>query len=130
MVDAASSRLKPEFARKLREWRKGRGWRQCDLSWKVDLSPAYIGQIERCQVPPPANEFIVGMAEALNVSPDIALAAAGRVADDVAEIIGRHPLEMTRLVRAMGNLDLLDSQGRDQITHLADSLEATVRASG
>ena len=57
----------------------------------IGVSPTYLCKIEREEFPPPSEERIVAIAEALGESPDRLLALAGKVPSDLSRIILRRP---------------------------------------
>ena len=57
----------------------------------VGMSPTYLSKVERDEFPPPAEEKVKAIAEALELNPDKLLALAGRVASDLPEIIRAKP---------------------------------------
>lgn len=67
---------------------------------KSDPSEA-LPQVERCNTPPPTAERIQHMAQLLNMDADPLLALAGRIPDDLAELIHRHPVEIPKLIRTV-----------------------------
>jgi transcriptional regulator with XRE-family HTH domain len=71
---------------------------------RVGMSPTYLSKIERDEFPPPSEEKIIAMAEALGADPDELLALAGKVASDISKIILRRPVVIARLLRRAGSL--------------------------
>ena len=57
----------------------------------VGLTPARLSRIERGLDGPPDFEHILSLAAALNQSPDVLLAVAGRVAPDISDLISNRP---------------------------------------
>ena len=57
----------------------------------IGVSPTYLCKIEREEFPPPSEERIVAIANALGESPDRLLALAGKVPSDLSQIILRRP---------------------------------------
>ena len=57
----------------------------------IGVSPTYLCKIEREEFPPPSEERIVAIANALGESPDRLLALAGKVPSDLSRIILRRP---------------------------------------
>lgn len=71
---------------------------------KVGMSPTYLSKVERGDFPPPGEEKIVAIAQALNKDADELLALAGRVASDLEKIIQETPKEMATFLRAARGL--------------------------
>jgi HTH-type transcriptional regulator, competence development regulator len=82
-----------EFIRSLRERRlkTDRRFSLRQFAAMVGVSPTYLSRIERGDFPPPAEERIVDIANALGESPDRLLALAGKVPSDLSQIILRRP---------------------------------------
>ncbi len=59
----------------------------------MDLSPAYISQMEADICKPPKEENIKNIAEKLEINADKLLAIAGKISDDVREAILQKFLE-------------------------------------
>lgn len=71
----------------------------------VGVSPTYLSQIEQGKVErPPTAERIRVMAELLDENPDQWIALAGRLPDDLTEIIKKEPEMMPALLRAARRL--------------------------
>lgn len=70
----------------------------------VGVSPTYLSQIEQCNVMPPTADRITRMAELLGENPDEWIALAGRVSDDISQIISEQPTEVPDLLRAVRGL--------------------------
>lgn len=71
----------------------------------VGVSPTYLSQIEQGKVErPPTAERIRVMAELLDENADQWIALAGRLPDDLTEIIKNEPEMMPALLRAARNL--------------------------
>ena len=58
-----------------------------DFAIMMDLSPAYISQMEADICKPPKEENIKRIAEKLEINADKLLALAGKISDDVREEI-------------------------------------------
>jgi transcriptional regulator with XRE-family HTH domain len=71
----------------------------------VGISPTYLSLVEQDKVDsPPTAERVRRMAEVLGVSPDELIALAGRVPEDLPEIIQSQPEAMPALLRAVNGL--------------------------
>jgi transcriptional regulator with XRE-family HTH domain len=70
----------------------------------VGVSPTYMSQIEQCNVMPPTADRVKRMAELLGENSDEWTVLAGRVPEDLAEIIHESPREMSDLLRAVRGL--------------------------
>lgn len=98
--------MNKKFGEYMREKRLARGiYSVRGLAAKIGVQPSYISKIERGEVPPPSEERIIQIAQALGENPDLMLALAGRVASDLQDIIRRHPIQFAKLIRNMRDLD-------------------------
>lgn len=73
------------LGQRIREQRKAKGWTMEQFSEKVELSPNYIGELER-GIKIPSLETFIRIVEVLDVSADVlirdSVAPASHVADD------------------------------------------------
>jgi HTH-type transcriptional regulator, competence development regulator len=70
----------------------------------ISVSPAYLSQVEQGNVDAPTAERVKQMAKLLGEKSDEWIALAGRVPDDLAEIIQRDPTEFSELLREASGL--------------------------
>jgi transcriptional regulator with XRE-family HTH domain len=71
----------------------------------VGVSPTYLSQVEQGKVDrPPTAERVRAIAEALGENPDQWIALAGRMPDDLPDIIKSEPEAMPALLRAAKGL--------------------------
>lgn len=98
------SKDKQHFGTLLRETRIAKGFSLRKFAEKVGVSPTYLSLVEKGKVErPPTAERVRVMAELLDENPDHWIALAGRMPDDVAEIIKNEPEQMPALLRALKN---------------------------
>lgn len=71
---------------------------------RIGIEPSYLSKIERGLVPPPSEETIVRLAEALGEDADVLLALAGKVSSDLEEAIRRRPRLFAELIRELRDL--------------------------
>lgn len=74
------------------------------LARQLNVQPAYISQVERNQVSPPAEDTIRRWALAIEEDPDVLLALAGKVSSDLREAIVRRPVLFAKLIRELKDL--------------------------
>jgi len=74
------------------------------LAAKVGLEPSYLSKIEREIEPPPSEQTILRIAEALKEDPDVLLAIAGKVSADLREIICKRPQLFSSLLRQLKSM--------------------------
>ncbi|MBX9687895.1 MAG: helix-turn-helix domain-containing protein [Candidatus Obscuribacterales bacterium] len=70
----------------------------------VGIEASYLSKIERGQQPPPGERSISALAEILNEDPDMMLALAGKVSDELQEIIRKRPKLFARLIRELRDM--------------------------
>ncbi len=61
------------IGKRIRKYRKAKGWRREKFAEKIDLSVTYTGMIERGEKIPSLETFIT-IANVLDISPDLLLA--------------------------------------------------------
>ncbi len=75
------------FGKAIRDYRKQRGMSQRDLAEAAGIDFTYLSKIENNRTPPPSEDVIRAMAEALNVGADELIRSAGNVPSDLAEFL-------------------------------------------
>jgi transcriptional regulator with XRE-family HTH domain len=65
----------------------------------IDVEPSYLSKIERGEQPPPGEQTIVALARELGEDPDVLLALAGKVSEDLLAIIRKRPTLFAQLIR-------------------------------
>ena len=71
---------------------------------RKEAIPTCLSQVEQCNVMPPTADRINRMAELLGENPDEWNALAGRVSEDISQIISEQPTEVPDLLRAVRGL--------------------------
>lgn len=74
------------------------------LAKTVGIEPSYLSKIERGDQPPPGEMTIVALAQALGEDPDVLLALAGKVSEELQEIIRKRPQLFAQLIRDLKNM--------------------------
>ena len=87
------------FGLLLREKRLAKKFSLRKFAELVGVSPTYLSQVEQGNVDPPTADRVKRMAELLEENPDEMIALAGRVPQDLPEIIQSEPTEMPELLR-------------------------------
>jgi len=103
--------VKSKFGKRVRALRVERGLGLRKFAREVGISPTYLSKIERAEFPPPAEDKVVAIADALDQDRDELLALAGRVASDLEAVILRHPRELAALLRALADLSAAEIHG-------------------
>jgi transcriptional regulator with XRE-family HTH domain len=88
----------------LRERRMEKGISLRKFAKKVGVSPTYLSQVEQLNVDPPTADRVKRMAEELDANVDEWTALAGRLTEDLPEIIHEKPTEIPDLLRATRGL--------------------------
>lgn len=93
------------YVRQLREQRRevNRRYSVRRTAQRVGVEPAYLSKIERGDVSPPSEETICRLAADLGEDADLLLALAGKIANDVREIIMRRPILFAELIRGLSD---------------------------
>jgi HTH-type transcriptional regulator, competence development regulator len=89
------------FGEVLREKRMEKKLSLRKFAQMVGISPTYLSQVEQMNVDPPTADRVKRMAEILGENEDELNALAGRVAEELPEIINEEPTEVPDLLRAV-----------------------------
>lgn len=68
------------------------------------IEPSYLSKIERGQQPPPGERTIIALAAELEENPDVLLALAGKVSEDLQHIIRTRPQLFAELIRQLKDM--------------------------
>jgi transcriptional regulator with XRE-family HTH domain len=71
------------------------------LAKAVGLTASYLSQLESDSAKPPSEKAVRLLAEVLGEDPDVLLAMAGRVSEDLKEVIMRRPRLFSSLLREL-----------------------------
>jgi transcriptional regulator with XRE-family HTH domain len=88
----------------IRREREGKEIGLREMAKMIGVSPTYLSKIERDEFPPPAEDKVRAIAKIIRWDADDLLARAGRVSSDITDIIKRHPVELTLLLRTTKGL--------------------------
>ena len=105
------------FGQLLREKRVEKGFSLRKFAELVGISPTYLSQVEQDNVDPPTADRVKRMAELLGESVDEWTALAGRLTEDLPEIIREAPTAVPDLLRAVRGLTA------DQLRRLRENAE-------
>ena len=75
-----------------------------EMAKMIGVSPTYLSKVERDEFPPPAEDKVRAIAKIIECNADDLLARGGRVSSDITDIIKRHPVELTALLRTTNGL--------------------------
>lgn len=98
---------KKMFGAFIRREREAKGLSLRDMAKKIKVSPTFMSKVET-EDWKPGEEKLRKIAEIIDCDPDDLLARAGRVSTDITDIIKRHPVELTALLRTAKNLTAED----------------------
>lgn len=110
---------KKHFGELVREKRTEKKLTLRKFADRVGLSPTYVSQIEQGNFVPPPVDRIRKMAEILETDADELIVAAGRMAEDVAGLIEKRPIEMASFLR---HAKALTPQQIEQLTKMAEDM--------
>jgi len=117
-------KLPKPFGQLLRETRIAKGYSLRKFAKEVDVSPTYLSQVEQSNVDPPTADRVKRMADLLGENADEWIALAGRVPQDLPEIIQSEPTEMPELLREARGLTAEQLRRlRDQIKRLREEAD-------
>ena len=71
------------------------------VAQRVEVEPSYLSKVERGLEPPPSEATIRLLAHDLDLDPDVLLAMAGKVSEDLQRIIRRRPRLFAELLREL-----------------------------
>ena len=92
------------FGQTLREKRVAKGFSLRKFADLVGVSPTYLSQVEQDNADPPTADRVKRIAELLDESVDEWTALAGRLTEDLPEIIREAPTAVPDLLRAVRGL--------------------------
>src|ERR1043165_390259 len=70
----------------------------------IDVEPSYLSKIERGEQPPPGEKTIIALAKELGEDPDVLLALAGKVSEELQAIIRKRPHLFAQLIRELKDM--------------------------
>jgi transcriptional regulator with XRE-family HTH domain len=70
----------------------------------IQVEPSYLSKIERGEQPPPGEKTIIALAAELEEDPDLLLALAGKVSDELQAIIRSRPQLFAQLLRELKSM--------------------------
>jgi transcriptional regulator with XRE-family HTH domain len=105
------------FGQTLRERRIAKCFSLRKFAEQVGISPTYLSQVEQDNIDPPTADRVKRMAELLGENIDEWTALAGRLTEDLPEIIRESPTAVPDLLRAVRGLTA------DQLRKLREDAE-------
>ena len=98
------------FGMFVRNKRKEKNIKLKEMAQRLSVSPTYLSLCERSKCKPPNEIRIKAMASELGCDADALLARAGRISNEIAEIIKHHSLNIYALLRATDGMSYEDIQ--------------------
>lgn len=99
-----NDKIKP-FGQLLRKKRLEKGFSLRKFAELVGISPTYLSLVEQGKIAkPPTAERVKKMAELLGENPDEWIGLAGRIPEDLSDIIQQQPTELPELLREASDL--------------------------
>jgi transcriptional regulator with XRE-family HTH domain len=95
------------YVRKCREAKQqqeGNQFSLRQLAHRIGIEPSYLSKIERGIEPRPSEDTTRALALALGEDPDALLAMAGKVSQDLQDIIRKRPQLFAQLIREMKSM--------------------------
>ena len=97
-----------EFGQYIRERRlvldqRDRGYSVRKTAAMINVQFSYLSKVERGEVAPPSEATIKRLAEVLGEDPDVLLALAGKVSEDLRRVILKRPQLFAALLRELKN---------------------------
>lgn len=91
------------FGQRIRQRRLEKEITLRDFARLLRVTPTYVSQIEQDYCKPPASDVVERMARILGEDREPLLVHAGRLPDELLEVIRARPEAMPRLIRALGH---------------------------
>ena len=92
------------FGHQLRELRLNKEITLRDFAKRLGVTPTYVSQIEQEYCRPPKANVVEKMAKILGQDVDEFLMLAGRVPEDLGEVLRTHPASMVTFLRSAAGL--------------------------
>jgi HTH-type transcriptional regulator, competence development regulator len=115
----AVARGRETFGAVVRREREEREIGLREMAKMIGVSPTYLSKVERGEFKAPVEKKVRAIAAILECDPEELMALAGRLSADLSDIIKRHPVEMSALLRSVNGLSAED------LTRLAQSAKKT-----
>jgi HTH-type transcriptional regulator, competence development regulator len=74
------------------------------VAMAIGIEPSYLSKIERGDQPQPGERTIVALAKELGEDPDMLLALAGKVSEDLQAIIRKRAALFAQLIRELKDM--------------------------
>ncbi len=74
------------------------------LAARIEVEPSYLSKVERGLQPPPSEDKILRLAHELDEDPDVLLALAGKVSNELLRVIRARPKLFGELLRELRDM--------------------------
>lgn len=74
------------------------------VAQRVGFEPSYLSKVERSETAPPSEEKIIRLAKVLEEDPDVLLAMAGKVSEELQAVIRKRPRLFAELIRQLKDM--------------------------
>lgn len=78
-----------------------RGYSVRQVATRVGFEPSYLSKVERSETPPPSELKIIKLAQELDEDPDVLLALAGKVSEELQAVIRKRPRLFADLIKQL-----------------------------
>ena len=82
----------------------GQGYSVRGLANRLGIQASYVSKVERDEVAPPSEATIRRIAQELGENTDVLLALAGKVSDDLRQVILKRPVLFAELIRQLKDM--------------------------
>ena len=90
---------KKSFGQTIRHLRKEKRLTQKDVAKKLNIDVTYLSKIENEKLNPPAQDKIIALAKILEVDSDFLITEAGKVPEDIVNMIPKNSTTIPKLLR-------------------------------
>jgi HTH-type transcriptional regulator, competence development regulator len=90
--------------REAKQLQEGGAFSLRQLAGRIGVEPSYLSKIERGLEPRPSQDTTRALALELGEDPDVLLAMAGKVSQDLQDIICKRPRLFAQLLRELKNM--------------------------
>jgi transcriptional regulator with XRE-family HTH domain len=90
--------------RSAKQQKEGRTFSLRQVAARIDIEPSYLSKIERGIEPRLSEDTARALATELGEDPDVLLAMAGKVSEDLQAIIRKRPKLFAQLIRELKNM--------------------------
>jgi transcriptional regulator with XRE-family HTH domain len=101
--------MKQTFGQILKQARQAKGLSQRELAAQAGVDFTYISKLENDRLSPPAIETIGKLSEILEAPEEVLMSAAGKLNDDVREVLAGSP-EAVKFLNQLKDMNLTSAE--------------------